>query len=130
MWILEKNVLVQEIQLCKALSIGRHLEISSVLLMSTENSKTLTFVSLKVCFLGFVHRHNEFSSAICGVSSIDSQVLTKYKSELMRKERPHIAQLCIIHLWLGLFMLRCVRSRCKIFVASVLHFSASLKQAT
>ena len=42
-----------------ALSIGRHLEISSLLLMSAENSETLTFVSLKLCFLGFVHRHNE-----------------------------------------------------------------------
>ena len=31
---------------CKALSIGRHLEISSLLLMSTENIETLTFVSL------------------------------------------------------------------------------------
>ena len=55
-----KNVLVHEIQLCKALSIGRHLEISSVLLMSAENTETLTFVSLKLCFFGFVHCRNEF----------------------------------------------------------------------
>ena len=60
MWISEKNVLVQEIQLCKALSICRHLEISSLLLMSAENTETLTFVSLKLCFFGFVHCHNEF----------------------------------------------------------------------
>ena len=28
-----------------------HLKISSLLLMSAENAKTLTFVSLKLCFL-------------------------------------------------------------------------------
>ena len=27
--------------------------------MSAENTETLTFVSLKLCFLGFVHHHNE-----------------------------------------------------------------------
>ena len=54
-----KDVLVQEMKLCKALSIGRHIEISSLLLMSTENTEMLAFVSLKLCFLGFVHRHNE-----------------------------------------------------------------------
>ena len=54
-----KNVLVAEKSHCKVLQIGRHLEISSLLLMSAENTKTLIFVSLKLCFLGFVHRHNE-----------------------------------------------------------------------
>ena len=41
------------------MSIGRHLEIYLLLLMSTENTEMLTFVSLKLCFLGFVHYHNE-----------------------------------------------------------------------
>ena len=59
LWRFSKNVLVAEKSQCKALSIGHHLEISSLLLMSAENSKTLTFVSLKLCFLGFVHHHNE-----------------------------------------------------------------------
>ena len=59
LWRFLKNVLVAEKSLCKALSIGRHLEISSLLLMSAENTETLTFVSLKLCFLGFVYRHNE-----------------------------------------------------------------------
>ena len=27
--------------------------------MSAENTEPLPFVSLKLCFLGFVHRHNE-----------------------------------------------------------------------
>ena len=27
--------------------------------MSAENTEMLTFVSLKLCFLGFVHRHNK-----------------------------------------------------------------------
>ena len=42
-------------------SIVRHLEISSLLLMSAENpdNETLTFVSLKLFFLDFVHHHNE-----------------------------------------------------------------------
>ena len=56
---LKKKVLCAEKLQCKALSIGRHLEISSLLLMSAENTETLTFVSLKLCFFGFVHRHNE-----------------------------------------------------------------------
>ena len=41
------------------LSISRHLEISLLLLMSAENTETLTFVPLKLCFLGFVNRHNK-----------------------------------------------------------------------
>ena len=59
LWRFLKNVLVAEKSSCKALSIGGHLEISSLLLMSAENTETLTFVSLKLCFLGFVYRHNE-----------------------------------------------------------------------
>ena len=58
-WRFLKNVLGAEKSQCKALSIGRHLEISSFLLMLAENTETLTFVSLKLCFLGFVHCHNE-----------------------------------------------------------------------
>ena len=57
------NILVVKKLQCIALSIGCHLEISSLLLMSAENSKTLTFVFLKLCFLGFVHRHNELFSS-------------------------------------------------------------------
>ena len=52
-------VLVQEIQPCIALSIGHHLEMSSLLLMSAENTESLTFVSLKFRFWGFVNRDNE-----------------------------------------------------------------------
>ena len=47
LWRFSKNVLVAEKSQCKALSIGRHLEMSSLLLMSAENTETLTFVSLK-----------------------------------------------------------------------------------
>ena len=43
----------------KALLIGRHLKISLLLLMSAENTETLTFVSLNLCLLGFVNHHNE-----------------------------------------------------------------------
>ena len=57
LWQFLKNILIAEKSQCKALLIGRHLEISSILLMSAENTKTLTFVSLMFCFLGFVHRH-------------------------------------------------------------------------
>ena len=59
LWRFLKNVLDAEKSQCKALSIGRNLEISLLLLMSAENTETLTFVSLKLCFLGFVHHHNE-----------------------------------------------------------------------
>ena len=52
-----KNVLVAEKSQCKALIVL--LEISSLLLMLAENTEQLTFVPLKLCFLGFVHRHNE-----------------------------------------------------------------------
>ena len=59
LWRFLKNILVAEKSQCKVLSIVCHLEISSLLLMSAENNETLTFVSLKLCFLDFVHRHNE-----------------------------------------------------------------------
>ena len=59
MWRFSKKILVAEKSSCKALSIGRHLGISSLLLKSAENTEKLTFVSLKLCFLGFVNRHNE-----------------------------------------------------------------------
>ena len=59
LWQFLKNVLGAEKSQCKALSIGRHLEISLLLLMSAENTETLTFVSLKLCFMGFVHRDDE-----------------------------------------------------------------------
>ena len=59
LWRFLKNFLVAEKSQCKALSISHHLEISSLLLMSAENTETLTFVSLKLCFLGYVNRHNE-----------------------------------------------------------------------
>ena len=42
LWRFLKNVLVAEKSQCKALSIGRHLEISSLLLMSAENTETLS----------------------------------------------------------------------------------------
>ena len=54
-----KNVLFAEKLQCIALLIGCHLEISSLLLISAENSETLTFVYLKFCFLGFVHHHKK-----------------------------------------------------------------------
>ena len=59
LWRFSKNVLGAEKLQCKALSIGRHLEISSFLLISAENTETLTFVSLKLCFFGFFHCHNK-----------------------------------------------------------------------
>ena len=59
LWRFSKNVLGAEKSQCKVSSIVRHLEISSLLLMSAENTETLTFVSLKLCFLDFVRRHNE-----------------------------------------------------------------------
>ena len=59
LWRFLKNVLCAEKSQCKALLIGCHLEISSFLLMSAENIETLTFVSLKLFFLGFFHRHNK-----------------------------------------------------------------------
>ena len=71
LWRFLKNVLVAEKSSCKALSIGRHLEISSLLLMSAENTETLTFVSFFVSWaLSIVI--TSCSSAICGVLSIDS----------------------------------------------------------
>ena len=59
LWQFSKNVLVAEKSQCKVLLIVRHLEISSLFLMSAENNEMPTFVSLKLCFLDFVHRYNE-----------------------------------------------------------------------
>ena len=41
LWRFSKNVLVAEKSQCKVLSIVRHLEMSSLLLMSAENNETL-----------------------------------------------------------------------------------------
>ena len=57
LWRFSKNVLGAEKSQCKALSICHHLEIYSLLLMSAENTKMLTSISLKLCFLGFIHHH-------------------------------------------------------------------------
>ena len=70
--IFKKHLSCREIVVYKVLSIGRHLEISLLLLMSAKNTETITFVSLKLCFLGFVHHHNELFFS--GVLSINSQV--------------------------------------------------------
>ena len=79
LWRFLKNVLVAEKSQCKVILIIGHLEISSLLQMSAENNETLTFVSLKLCFLGFVHRHNELFFSYPGVLSINSQVQVRIR---------------------------------------------------
>ena len=81
LWQFLENFLVTEKLRCKALSIGCQLEISLLLLMSAENIETLTFVSLKLCFFGFVHCHNELFSAIRGVLSINSQFQVQIQAD-------------------------------------------------
>ena len=97
----KKNVLVAEKSQCKALSIGRHLEISSLLLMSAENTETLTFVSLKFCFLGFVHHHNELF-----FSYLWSFIRKFISSEeiRIRADEERTPTHCLIVIKLGLFM--------------------------
>ena len=53
LWRFLKNILGAEKLQCKALSIGRHLEISLLLLMSAENTKTLTLCIFEALFLRF-----------------------------------------------------------------------------
>ena len=94
LWRFLKNFLGAEKSQCKALSIGRHLEISLLLLMSAENTETLTFVSLKLCFLGFVHHHNElFFSYLWSFVHKFTSSSDESDRELIRKERPHIVEL-------------------------------------
>ena len=115
LWRFSKNVLVAEKSQCKALSIGRHLEISSLLLMSAENTETLTFVSLKLCFLGFVHRHNELFFSY--MWSFMRKFIISDEIRIRADERRTPTHCLIIKcyngidLWLGLFMLRCMHSK-------------------
>ena len=128
MWVLlikicvnfQKNILVTERSQCKALSIGRHLEISSLLLIPGENIKTLTFVSLKLCFLSFVHHHNElfFSYMWSFVHKFTSS--SKNPSWLGRI--PTHCSIIIDTSWVWFCWGVWVQSN--IFVARVLHFSA------
>ena len=74
LWQFSKNVLVAEKSQCKVLSIVRHLEISSLLLMSAENTETLSFVSLKLFSWTLSIIITSCSSAICGVLPINSLV--------------------------------------------------------
>ena len=91
--------------------------------MSAENTEKLTFVSLKLCFLGFVHRHNElfFSYLWSFVHKFTSSSMNpivswwgKNAHTLFNYNR-FKAEFCLC--W-GV----CVQTN--IFVARVLHFSA------
>ena len=95
-----KNVSVAEKLQCIALSISRHLEIYSLLLMSAENTERIDdFCIFEALFLDFVHRHNElfFSylwSFIRKFISSDEEITPTHYNRF---------------LWLGLFTLRCMR---------------------
>ena len=105
LWRFLKNFLVAEKSQCKALSIGRHLEISSLLLMSAEKNQN---ASLKLCFLGFVHCNNElfFSYLWSFVHKFTSSEEIRIRAD---EERTPTHCLIIIDLRLGLLMLRCMR---------------------
>ena len=131
----KKNVSITEKSQCKVLSIGRHLEISSLLLMSAVNNKTLTSISLKLCFSGFVHHHNElFFSYLWSfvhkfTSSSTNLIVSWWGSKnahtLLNYIYIYIIYIMIIiDLRLSFCSCRglCVQSN--IFVARVLHFSA------
>ena len=103
LWRFSKNVLVAEKSQCKVLSIVRHLEISTLLLMSAENTETLTFVSLKLCFLDFVHRQHEL------LFSYLWSFVHKFASlrVLADEERTFTNSILIVFL----FILRCMHSK-------------------
>ena len=69
LWRFLENFLIAKKSQCKGLSFGHYLEISLLLLMSAETIKTITFVSLKLCFLGFVHHHNELFFSYLSINS-------------------------------------------------------------
>ena len=52
LWRFLKNFLVAGKSQCKALSISRHLEISSLLLMSAEKHRNANFCIFEALFLG------------------------------------------------------------------------------
>ena len=79
--------------------------------MSAENTETLTFVSLTLCFLGFVNRHHElFFSYICGVLSMNSQVQVLIRSRADEERTPTHCSIIIVNGFKAefLFMLRCM----------------------
>ena len=108
LWRFSKNVLVAEKSQWKALLIGRHLEISSLLLLSAENTEMLTFVSLKFCFLGLVHCHNElfFSYLWSCISKFMSSEEIRIRADEERTPTH-----CSIIIKLCLFMLRFMCSK-------------------
>ena len=72
LWQFSKSILGTKKLQCKALSIGCHLEISLLLLMSAENTETLTFVSLKLVSWALSIVITSCSSAICEALTINS----------------------------------------------------------
>ena len=108
LWRFSKNVLVAEKSQCNALSIGRHLETSSLLLMSAENIETLTFVSLRFYFLGFVHRHNELFFSY--LWSFVHKFISSEKIRI-RADEERTPTHCLIIIKLGLFMVKFMRSK-------------------
>ena len=114
LWRFSKNVLGAEKSQCKALSIGRHLEISLLLLMSAENTEMLTFVSLQLCFLGFVYRHNKLFFSYLWSFMRKFVISDKIRIQADEGRTPThclIIKNITIDLWLGLFMLRCMHSK-------------------
>ena len=56
--------------------------------MSAENTEKLTFVSLKLFFLGFVHRHNKLFFNYVWSLSINSQVQVRIRSPAEEERTP------------------------------------------
>ena len=107
-----ENVLGAEKSQCKSL-VDRStiFEISSLVLMSAENIETLTFVFLKLCFLGFVHRHNElFLQLSVEFLSINSQVQVRIRLRVDKERNAHTLLNYNRFKAEFLFMLRCLCS--------------------
>ena len=83
--------------------------------MSAENNETLTFVSLKLCFLALIYRHNELFFSY--LWSFILKFMSAYEIRIRADEGRtptrcfiHIMYNYIIDLWL-VFMLKCMRSK-------------------
>ena len=76
--------------------------------MSAENIETLTFVSLRLYFLGFVHCHNKLFFSY--LWSFVHKFISSEKIRI-RADEERTPTHCLIILKLGLFMVKFMRSK-------------------
>ena len=77
--------------------------------MSAENTETLTFVSLELCFLGFVYRHNELFFSY--LWSFVHKFTSSSTNPIEERMHVYVCNLYMYNRFKAEFLCRCMRSK-------------------